>query len=189
MVGVNDAVLDVLDGVNDDAVLDVLDGVSDDVVLDVFAVTDDPPAPADDVTVEPEPPLPDALDTLRPPPPPLEICAVPTAAARRESLVFLAPRSLRKSRRAFCGFGSSFPSDSRMSAWTSALGRGGAGDCKAAQKALKSASLSIVPTRASRLGFCLNSCLGKSGVGRAGWRRGGSGDGDVGGGELAWRYT
>ena len=121
----------VLVGVND-AVLDVLVGVSG-AVLDVFADADTPAAPDDDDDIEPEP-LPDALETLRLLP--LELCAVPTAAARRESLAFLAPRSLRKSRRAFCGFGSSFPSDSRISAWTSALGRGGAGDCRAAQKAL-----------------------------------------------------
>ena len=100
LFGVNDAVLDVLDGASDvlDGASDVLDGVSDD-VFDVFAAIDDPAAPADDVAVEPEP-LPDALDALRLLLP-LEPCAVPTAAARRESLALLAPRSLRKSRRAF----------------------------------------------------------------------------------------
>lgn len=68
--------------------------------------------------------------------PPLELDEEPRAAARWLSLIFFAPRSLRKSSSAFCGFGSSLPSDSRMSAWMSALGRGGAGDCNAAQKAL-----------------------------------------------------
>ena len=114
----------------------ILVGVRDP-VLDVLVADDVPPDTPADVAVEPEEePLgvPDTLETLRLPP--LELCAVPTATARRESRVFLAPRSLRKSRRAFCGFGSSFPSDSRISAWMSALGRGGAGDFKDAQNAL-----------------------------------------------------
>ncbi len=87
----------------------------------------------DDVAVDPAP-LPAELEDLLPPPP---RCAdEPSAAARWLSRILFAPLSFRKSSRAFCGLGSSFPSDSLMSAWTSALGRGGAGDRSAAQKAL-----------------------------------------------------
>lgn len=97
-------------------------------------------APADVVEEEEEPADASAFADLEPLLLPLELplaaLLLPRTAARWLSRMRLAPRSLRKSRRAFCGFGSSLPSDSRMSAWTSALGRGGAGDCSAAQNAL-----------------------------------------------------
>ena len=96
----------------------------------------DPAAFAEDAVVaDPAPPPPvEFEDALLPPPP---RCAdEPSAAARWLSRILFAPLSLRKSSKAFCGFGSSLPSDSLMSACTSAPGRGGAGDCSAAQKAL-----------------------------------------------------
>lgn len=74
--------------------------------------------------------------------PPLLPLAVPlmlellTSAARWLSRIRFAPRSLRKSKRALDGLGSSLPSDSRMSAWTSALGSIGGGFSSLAQKAL-----------------------------------------------------
>lgn len=80
---------------------------ADAVAFDVFAA---PAAAVEDEVVEPPP---DEPGTLRLP---LELFVEPSAAARCMSRVFLAPRSLRKSRRAFCGFASSLPSDSRMSA-------------------------------------------------------------------------
>lgn len=96
------------------------------------AVADDAAAPAAPVVPEPAPPL--AEEDLRLLP---RLDAdEPSAAARWLSRTRFAPRSFRNSSRAFCGFGSSLPSDSLMSAWMSALGKGGAGAWSAAQKAL-----------------------------------------------------